>query len=770
MKSPFIIAIVAVAMIGMIIPSAFADSDYSKIKIKDATTQILEFDKYQIIRTSLTIVNDDSEKFRTYNTYLTADDTIHYETSSSYDIDEIGDKTCPHPSIEINPGLEEDYVFCFQVPKSFSNNFELKFMSTNSERCAEASTNQYITCQKSTYPLSQISNPTKISYNSLLETYVKDFENMDARVSNVELISGDEINLLIMTLSISNKGNTEISGYSIDITARTLSGLEFDTDYYYDMDCDSSIDDINPGLTKTSMLCFEVPKNETAFNLILRSDFGYDNNISNCDNDWNDCNELFINIIAPEPVVEPKPEPAPNPSGIASFVDTSKDPQSYVDRYNNEPTYKEWFDANYPQYDSIYEAVGLKAPQIASFVDTTKDPRTYLVRYYTEPEYQKWFDANFPNTSIENAVDYPYKIVTDEYYVNSLFGFAIKKPTNLIDVEEHATTVSESKSLVAFFFGGNADWTSAFNVNYNSNEIQDIYYDDLVYYYSEYPNSVNPYIEQIKINNQSVEENNDGSYEVRYDFVAIESYPEDYFSDDYRGTTDSSHMSMVILLYPNGDEYVLILDSPIDTYDVDVQIFNESVDSFYSGQTENISNIINVDISNTPVVQKSNEPQISESVAEYVPEPVSSIPNCGPGTQLVNGICKVIQTEEKSSGGGCLIATATYGSEMSQQVQQLRELRDNQLLNTASGTQFMSAFNDIYYSFSPTIADMEREHPMFKEIVKLVITPMISSLSLMENAETESEVLGIGLSVIALNLAMYLGAPAIVIVGIRKKF
>jgi hypothetical protein len=47
---------------------------------------------------------------------------------------------------------------------------------------------------------------------------------------------------------------------------------------------------------------------------------------------------------------------------------------------------------------------------------------------------------------------------------------------------------------------------------------------------------------------------------------------------------------------------------------------------------------------------------------------------------------------------------------------------------------------------------------------------MISSLSLMENAESESEVLGIGLSVIVLNLGMYLGVPAIVIVGIRKKF
>ena len=129
-------------------------------------------------------------------------------------------------------------------------------------------------------------------------------------------------------------------------------------------------------------------------------------------------------------------------------------------------------------------------------------------------------------------------------------------------------------------------------------------------------------------------------------------------------------------------------------------------------------------------------------------------------------------SNEKSTeeGGGCLIATATYGSEMSQQVQQLRELRDNQLLQTESGTGFMGTFNDIYYSFSPIIADYEREHPMFKEAVKLAITPMISSLSLMENANSESEVLSIGISVIVLNLGMYLGIPAIVVVGIRKRF
>ena len=81
----------------------------------------------------------------------------------------------------------------------------------------------------------------------------------------------------------------------------------------------------------------------------------------------------------------------------------------------------------------------------------------------------------------------------------------------------------------------------------------------------------------------------------------------------------------------------------------------------------------------------------------------------------------------------------------------------------------MNIFNDFYYSFSPIIADYERENPVFKEMVKIAITPMISSLLLMENANSESEVLSIGISVIALNLGMYLGIPAVVIVGIRKK-
>ena len=81
----------------------------------------------------------------------------------------------------------------------------------------------------------------------------------------------------------------------------------------------------------------------------------------------------------------------------------------------------------------------------------------------------------------------------------------------------------------------------------------------------------------------------------------------------------------------------------------------------------------------------------------------------------------------------------------------------------------MGAFNDVYYSFSPIIADYERENPYFKEAVKIAITPMISSLSLMENANSESKIISLGLSVIVLNIGMYLGIPAIVVIGIRKR-
>ena len=60
---------------------------------------------------------------------------------------------------------------------------------------------------------------------------------------------------------------------------------------------------------------------------------------------------------------------------------------------------------------------------------------------------------------------------------------------------------------------------------------------------------------------------------------------------------------------------------------------------------------------------------------------------------------------------------------------------------------------------------------MFREAVKLAITPMISSLSLLNyvDMETEAEVFGYGIGLILLNIGMYFVAPVIVVVGIKKR-
>ena len=141
------------------------------------------------------------------------------------------------------------------------------------------------------------------------------------------------------------------------------------------------------------------------------------------------------------------------------------------------------------------------------------------------------------------------------------------------------------------------------------------------------------------------------------------------------------------------------------------------------------------------------------------------------GEIIINGNC-VSSFSTGPGGGGCLIATATFGSELAPQVQQLRELRDNTLLQTNSGAAFMESFNQFYYSFSPTIADWERQNPMFKETVRLTITPLLASLSILNyvDIDSESEMLGFGIGIILMNIGMYFVAPAMIIVKIRGKF
>jgi peptidyl-prolyl cis-trans isomerase B (cyclophilin B) len=176
-----------------------------------------------------------------------------------------------------------------------------------------------------------------------------------------------------------------------------------------------------------------------------------------------------------------------------------------------------------------------------------------------------------------------------------------------------------------------------------------------------------------------------------------------------------------IIIYGTEKFYILVYANSLDEFDSQLSKFEESVDSF-----KILSQIT------------SNDETINE-----------------------------ISNEE---GGGCLIATATFGSEFAPQVQQLRELRDNTILTTESGTAFMSSFNQFYYSFSPVIADLERDNPIFKEAVKISLTPMLSSLSILNyvDIDSESKMLSYGIGIILMNIGMYFAAPAIIIYKIRK--
>lgn len=87
-----------------------------------------------------------------------------------------------------------------------------------------------------------------------------------------------------------------------------------------------------------------------------------------------------------------------------------------------------------------------------------------------------------------------------------------------------------------------------------------------------------------------------------------------------------------------------------------------------------------------------------------------------------------------STGGGCLIATAAFGSELAPQVQFLRNFRDQHVLSTRTGSSFMNVFNAWYYSFSPYVADYERQVPLLQQTVRIAIYPLLGILGLSETA------------------------------------
>ncbi len=146
-------------------------------------------------------------------------------------------------------------------------------------------------------------------------------------------------------------------------------------------------------------------------------------------------------------------------SKIASFVDTTKDPQHYIDRYNDELAYKEWFDTNYPDI-TIEEAVGLTkiieepkhSEDISKFIDSDIDPQYYIDRYNNELAYKEWFDTNYPDMTIYDAVGESLSKLTQEDTDDSII---IEPP---LPTQELSQSVVESSTISPSLDTGNAEF------------------------------------------------------------------------------------------------------------------------------------------------------------------------------------------------------------------------------------------------------------------------------------------------------------------------
>jgi hypothetical protein len=117
----------------------------------------------------------------------------------------------------------------------------------------------------------------------------------------------------------------------------------------------------------------------------------------------------------------------------------------------------------------------------------------------------------------------------------------------------------------------------------------------------------------------------------------------------------------------------------------------------------------------------------------------------------------------------CLIATATYGSELAPQVEFLRQFRDQQIDNTFAGSNFMLAFNLWYYSFSPSAASAIHASSELQGAMQILLFPMIlilqGSAALFGTLSFQPEFAALlaGLAASAMIGVLYLWSPSILI-------
>jgi parallel beta-helix repeat protein len=104
-------------------------------------------------------------------------------------------------------------------------------------------------------------------------------------------------------------------------------------------------------------------------------------------------------------------------------------------------------------------------------------------------------------------------------------------------------------------------------------------------------------------------------------------------------------------------------------------------------------------------------------------------------------VCEVVDTTPSS---GCFVATAAYGTPMANQVQILRDFRDQYMLTNPLG----QAFVNLYYKTSPSIAEFIMDHPSLKPIVRGVLVPAVVMSTMIVNTTTAEKIAALVLLVL----------------------
>jgi hypothetical protein len=173
--------------------------------------------------------------------------------------------------------------------------------------------------------------------------------------------------------------------------------------------------------------------------------------------------------------------------------------------------------------------------------------------------------------------------------------------------------------------------------------------------------------------------------------------------------------------------YLAIAPGGTGTSTITIQslgVFFSPVTLSVSGAPQDVTFVFGTDPV-TPPIGKTTTSVLTVHVAG-APQGTSTVAIVGTDGSLTRSTTLTVQI----TGGPCLIATATYGSELSDEVQFLRNFRDNSILKTNAGSNFMVVFNAWYYSFSPAVASFIRENSAARTVTKFMLYPLMGILRL----------------------------------------